>query len=408
MHRLVCWATCIVALAVCLQARPVHAYGVLAHLALVDAAWDDALVPALRQRFPGLTEEELHRAHAAAYGGALLHDLGYYPGGSREMSDLFHYVRSAAFVRTLAEEARHPVEYAFALGALAHYLGDAQGHPLGVNRVVALSFPKLRARHGDSVSYIQNPQAHLRIEFGFDVVQVVRGLYPPEAYREFIGFEMPLPLLERAVRRTYGIELAELVPRPERAVRSLRRFVASRFPKATRVAWAYKKDEIRKLLPAARNEEFVYNLTNAAFEKEWGTDYDRPGLLSRVAAFLLRLVPKVGPLRVLVPKPPTAEGERLYEESFNTVLEAYRAALRGDAPLFPDVNLDLGRATPAGTYERSDAAWVALCARLDAAGLRSVEPALAEAVLAHYGGPGGPSAPPAVVPLLRRFEAAGR
>ena len=385
MHRLVSWTTGILVLAVCLQAQPVHAYGVLAHLALVDAAWDDALVPALRQRFPGLTEEELHRAHAAAYGGALLHDLGYYPGGSREMSDLFHYVRSAAFVRTLTEEARDPIEYAFSLGALAHYLGDAQGHPLGVNRVVALSFPKLQARHGNSVSYIQSPKAHLRTEFGFNVVQVARGLYAPEAYREFIGFEVPLPLLARAVRRTYGIELTEILPRPERAVRSLRRFVASRFPKATRVAWTYKKDEIKKLLPAVRNEEFVYNLTNAAFEKEWGTDYDRPGLLSRVAAFLLRLVPKVGPLRLLVPKPPTAEGERIYQESFNAVLEAYRAALRGDAPPFPDVNLDVGRATPAGSYERSDVAWAALRARLDAAGLQSVDPALAEAIRAHYG-----------------------
>jgi hypothetical protein len=140
------------------------------------------------------------------------------------------------------------------LGALAHYLGDAQGHPLGVNRAVALAFPKLRARHGDSVTYVQSSKAHLRIEFGFDVVQVVRGLYPSEAYREFIGFEVPLPLLDRAVRRTYGIELSAFLPRPERAVRSLRRFAASRLPKATRVAWAYKRDEIQKLLPSARNE----------------------------------------------------------------------------------------------------------------------------------------------------------
>src|SRR5688500_7282508 len=37
VHRLLSWTTGIVALVVCLQARPVHAYGVLAHLALVDA-----------------------------------------------------------------------------------------------------------------------------------------------------------------------------------------------------------------------------------------------------------------------------------------------------------------------------------------------------------------------------------
>jgi hypothetical protein len=377
-----------VVMAACLQPCAVHAYGVLAHLALVDAAWDDTLVPALRRRFPGLTEEQLHRAHAAAYGGALVHDMGYYPGGSRELSDLFHYVRSAAFVRALAEEARDPVEQAFALGALAHYLGDAQGHPLGVNRAVALAFPKLRARHGDSVTYVQSSKAHLRIEFGFDVVQVVRGLYPSEAYREFIGFEVPLPLLDRAVRRTYGIELSAFLPRPERAVRSLRRFAASRLPKATRVAWAYKRDEIQKLLPSARNEQFVYNLTKSAFDQEWGSDYDRPGLLSRVGAFLLRLLPTVGKLRLLVPKPPTPEGERIYEESFNAVLESYRAALREDAPSLPEVNLDVGGVTPAGAYQPSDLAWATLCARLHRLGHQRVDPEMAEAIRTHYRGAG--------------------
>jgi hypothetical protein len=387
----------IAVVAACLQPSAVHAYGILAHLALVDAAWDEALVPALRRRFPDLTEEQLHRAHAAAYGGALVHDMGYYPGGSRELGDLFHYVRTAAFVRALAEEARDPIEHAFAFGALAHYLGDAQGHPLGVNRAVALAFPKLRARHGDSVTYLQNSKAHLRIEFGFDVVQVVRGLYPSEAYREFIGFEVPLPLLDRAVRRAYGLELSTFLPRPERAVRSLRSFAASRFPKATRVAWAYKRDEIQKLLPSARNERFVYNLRRADFDKEWGSDYDRPGLLSRLGAFLLRLLPTVGKLRLLVPKPPTPEGERLYEESFNTVLESYRAALREQAPSLTDVNLDVGDPTPAGAYEPSDRAWRALCARLHGLGRQRLDPEMAEAIRTHYR---GADAPPVLCQLL--------
>jgi len=386
--------------------HPVRAYGVLTHLAIVDAAWEDSIVPALRQRYPGLTEEQLRRAHAAAYGGALVHDIGYYPKGRRELSDLFHYVRSADFVRALADEARDPLEHAFAMGALAHYFGDTQGHPLGVNRVVALSFPKLRARHGDSVTYIQGPKQHLRVEFGFDVVQVARGLYPPEAYRDFIGFDVPLPLLARAVRRTYGIELTELLPRPERAVRSFRHFAATLFPKATRVAWASKKGEIKKLAPTIRNDEFIYNLTNAAFEKEWGTDYDRPGLLARVGAFLLRLLPKIGPLRLLVPKPPTPEGERIYEESFNAVLESYRSALRAHSSPILDANLDVGVPTPVGAHERSDITWARMCARLDATGFRHADAALTGAILSHYGGRGTPRAPSELVPLLRRLEAA--
>ena len=399
------WAAACTLALVLVAPAPLRAYGLLSHLAVVDAAWDGAVVPALERRFPGLSADDLRRAHAFAYGGALFHDMGYYPGGSRALSDLMHYVRTADFLRALAEEARDPDEYAFALGAVAHFLGDSEGHPRGVNRVVPLTFPKLRRKFGDVVTYEQDPTAHLRVEFGFDVVQVARGLYPPEDYRRFIGFEVPVPLLSRAVRRTYGVDLTELLPRPERSVRSFRKFVASLFPKATRVAWAYKKDEIRKAMPGASSARFVYSLSSAAFEKEWGRDYDRPGLGSRVGAFLLRLVPKVGPLRVLIPKPPTPEGERVYEESFNAVLADYRAAVGGDRPAAADVNLDVGAATPPGTYARADAAWADLCARLAAADrLPGLDPALAAAILAHYGGPQTPAAPPALQPVLQRLQ----
>lgn len=345
---------------------PLRAYGVLSHLAVVDAAWDGSIVPVLQQRYGGLTAEDLRRAHAFAYGGVLAQDMGYYPGGSRALSNLMHYVRSADFVRALADEARDADEYAFALGALAHFLGDSEGHPLGVNRVVPLTFPKLGRKFGDVVTYDQDPKAHLRVEFGFDVVQVARGLYPSEDYRRFIGFEIPLPLLSRAVSRTYGLDLAGFLPRPERSVRSFRKFLAGLFPKATRVAWAYKKEEIRKAMPGATSARFVYSLSNAAFDKEWGRDYDRPGLRSRVGAFLLRLVPKVGPLRILIPKPPPPEGERIYEESFNTVLADYRAAVAGARPPAANVNLDVGRETVPGAYPRADRAWADLRTRLAA------------------------------------------
>ena len=345
-------------------APPARAYGVLTHLAIVDAAWDDTLVPAIRHRYPGVGEDDLRRAHAAAYGGALAQDMGYYPGGSRELADLMHYVRAADLVAVLLDEARDPVEYAYGLGALAHFFGDSEGHPLGVNRVVPMTFPKLAQKYGDVVTYAQDPKAHLRVEFGFDVVQVARGLYPPEAYREFIGFEVPVPLLARAVQRTYGVPLTDFVPRPDRAVRSFRKFVATLFPKATRIAWAYKKDEIGKALPGATSARFVYELSNAAFEKQWGRDYDRPGLGSRVGAFLLRFVPKVGPLRILIPKPPPPEGERVFEQSFTTVVDDYRARVRGHSPALADVNLDVGVPTPPGSYRRADAVRARWCARL--------------------------------------------
>ena len=120
-----------------------HAYSVLSHEEVVDLVWKDNLQPMILHRFPGATPDDLKRAHAFAYGGSLLQDMGYYPFGNAFFSDLTHYVRSGDFVVNLIAESTNLEEYAFALGALAHYSADNMGHPT-VNRAVALEFPKLR------------------------------------------------------------------------------------------------------------------------------------------------------------------------------------------------------------------------------------------------------------------------
>ena len=106
-------------------------YSVLTHEAIIDAAWKDGIVPVLLSRFPDATPEQLVQAHAYAYGGAIIQDMGYYPFGSQFFSDLTHYVRSGDFILALIAESRDLNEYAFALGALAHYAADTTGHPLG-------------------------------------------------------------------------------------------------------------------------------------------------------------------------------------------------------------------------------------------------------------------------------------
>src|SRR5580693_7011533 len=130
------------------------AYSVLTHEEIIDLVWTDEIRPLLLTRFPGLTEEQITEAHAYAYGGAVIQDLGYYPFGSMEFSDLVHYVRSGDFVRELLLESQNADEYAFALGALAHYASDITGHP-AVNQAVAIEYPKLRAKYGNSVKYAQ-------------------------------------------------------------------------------------------------------------------------------------------------------------------------------------------------------------------------------------------------------------
>src|SRR5678810_1144006 len=77
------------------------AYSVLTHEEIVDLLWTSEIRPLLLKRFPELNEAQITEAHAYAYGGAVIQDLGYYPFGSVEFSNLVHYVRSGDFVREL-------------------------------------------------------------------------------------------------------------------------------------------------------------------------------------------------------------------------------------------------------------------------------------------------------------------
>ena len=181
------------------------AYSVLTHEEIVDLLWGDEIRPLLLARYPGLSEAQITEAHAFAYGGAVIQDLGYYPFGSTEFSDLVHYVRSGDFVRELLLESQDSDEYAFALGALSHYAADMAGHP-AVNQSVAIEYPKLRAKYGQSVRYAQDKTAHLRTEFGFDTVQVAKNRYASQQYHDFIGFRVAKPLLERVFPVVYGMQ----------------------------------------------------------------------------------------------------------------------------------------------------------------------------------------------------------
>src|SRR5581483_4647023 len=186
------------------------AYSVLAHEATIDVAWDRAMRPLLRHRFPRTTDDALLRARSYAYGGSVVQDLGYYPFGSKFFSNLLHYVRSGDFVEAALRDARDLDEYAFALGMLGHYASDTVGHPEAVNKAVALMFPKLRRKFGNTVTYVDSPASHVIVEFSFDIVQAAAGAYVPESYHQFIGFKVATPLLERAFRDTYDLETKDI------------------------------------------------------------------------------------------------------------------------------------------------------------------------------------------------------
>jgi hypothetical protein len=343
-----------------------HAYSVLTHEEIVDLVWTSELRPLLLQRYPGLSEDDLTEAHAYAYGGAVIQDLGYYPFGSAEFSDLVHYVRSGDFVRELLLQSQDANEYAFALGALSHYTSDITGHP-AVNQAVAMQYPKLRARFGNSVRYAQDKTAHLKTEFGFDMVQVAKNRYASQQYHDFIGFKVSKPLLERAFPVVYGVELKDVLSHEDLAVGSYRFSVSRLIPEMTQVALQTHKKDIMRETPGLTKQKFLYRLSRSNYEKEWGKDYAKPGFRTRVLSTLLRYMPKVGPFKALAFNNPNPKTEDLYFKSINTTVDRYRAFLqevRRNSPLFPNCDLDSGNVTKAAEYSLADNTYAKLLARL--------------------------------------------
>jgi hypothetical protein len=344
-----------------------YSYSVLTHEAIIDSTWDSAIKPLLLKRFPAATAEELTQAHAYAYGGCIIQDLGYYPFGSKLFSDLTHYVRSGDFILNLIRESQDINEYAFALGALSHYAADNNGHPMAVNLAVPLFYPKLGLKFGKRVTYADDPFSHARTEFAFDVFQAAKNRYASAAYKSFIGFEVSKPLLERAFEDTYGMRPEKILMSIDLAIGSYRRAVGTILPAMTRVAWQNKKQEIRRDAPSVTRKTFLYNLSRSSYEKNWGSTYKRPGIRSKILAFVFRIVPKVGPFRSLSFKRLTPETEKMYMASFNSTIVRYRELLaEHDAGRLklPNDNLDVGVFTAAGKYTLTDAAYSQLLHKL--------------------------------------------
>jgi hypothetical protein len=389
-HALVCLLVCLLA-----GPRPIRSYSVLAHETIIDAAWNTNIQPLLRKRFPNATPDELRKAHAYAYGGSIIQDLGYFPHGSKFFSELTHYLRSGDFIQALLRDAQDLYQYAFALGALAHYAADNEGHRLAVNRAVPLLYPKLKMKHGDTVTYEEDPAAHLKTEFGFDVLQVAQGRFAPDAYHDFIGFEVAQPLLDRAFRETYGLELASVLNNEPQAIGSYRHAISSTIPKATRVAWALKKNEIQRDLPTMTRKRFLYNISRASYEKNWGRDYRAPTAGEKFLAFLFRLIPKKGPLKALALRTPTPQTEQWFEQSFNATLAEYRRLLsewdQGRLVLIND-NFDVGTVTPPGQYRLNDQTYAALLDRLAKRNFAGISPELRAELLRFYSDPSAPYA----------------
>jgi Zinc dependent phospholipase C len=376
-----------------LAAAPVcPAYSVLTHEEIIDLCWDQQIKPLLLKRFPSATPEDLLEAHAYAYGGSVIQDIGYYPFGDEVFSDLAHYVRTGAFVKAMIDEAQDLNEYAFALGALSHYEADINGHPY-INLSVGVEYPSLAREYGPAVPYDVDHKAHLRTEFGFDVLQVAKGRYAPEDYHNFIGFEVSAPLLERAFLDTYGLQLKDVMPNEQLAINTYRKSVSQVIPEMTKVALLVKGDQLEREIPNFNRRRFLYHLSNADYKKSWGSGYKEPGPGAHFMAALFKVVPKVGPLRAIDFKEPTEKTENLYFKSVDQTVAHYREALKqvkqGDLH-DPEINLDTGKPTKRGAYPLADVTYRHLLDALAYDGFAHMNAGVQNDVLRFYDGFGFP------------------
>jgi hypothetical protein len=387
--------------------RTAEGYSVLTHEQLVDLSWRSTIVPILQQRFPGITAAQLTRAHAFAYGGCAIQDIGYYPFGHEFFSDLTHYVRSGDFVRNLFRNAQTPDELAFAIGALAHYIGDIVGHSVAVNPSVAIYFPKLRAKYGPSVNYAQDKHAHVQIEFAFDVSQIAKLRAAPAAYLRSVGLQVPRNQLTRAFYETYGLDLPEVAGTYRSVLKSYRFGVRSFLP-----AIAYAEALLHhSRFPADGTgpEVDTYKQRVAELARDAGWDRYRrttPSFGTYLLAGLIVILPKIGPLALLSIKGPNAETELLYIKSVNTSTAALKLratelatrSARGPgevssddlAAVLPDRDLDTGARVRPGGYPLTDKTYAKLLAKITKNPARPIPTGLKQNIFSYYADPSAP------------------
>jgi Zinc dependent phospholipase C len=367
------------------------AYSVLTHEELIDLAWNDSIRPLLLARFPHATDAQLIEAHAYAYGGSAIQDMGYYPFGKRFFSNLTHYARTGDFITWLFRHAQTLDEYAFAVGALSHYLGDTIGHSQAVNPATALGFSKLKQEFGNSVTYGESPHAHIRTEFAFDIDELTDLAFAPPAYLKRIGFRVPRKFLEQAFVSTYGFDIHQVLGRAHPALRSYRTSVRSFIP-------AFAEAEVvlhRHQFPAHPDDEayrtFRERVANTNYERHWRHTYKGPGIGAHLLAVLVFLVPKIGGASDLAIKIPTQKTEEWYLQSVNHTLDAFRETLHthlstADSSPLANLDLDTGNSAKFGDYPLADQTYAQLVLRLAANPDRTIPADLKQNIVDYYAG----------------------
>jgi hypothetical protein len=355
----------------------------LSHEAIIDASWEKSIRPLLKEKYPSASEEDLKTAHAYLYGGAIMPDIGYYPFGSMTFTNLVHYVRTGDFVHAALTEAKDVNEYAFALGLLCHYYADKYGHELGTNLALPILFPDEKRKLGDTVTYEQEKTKHIKVEFGFDIVQTVIGNYAPKAQHDLIGFKVNQPVLERAFLKTYGVELKNVFKNLPVAVETFRFTVKQLIPELAKDAWKMRSGMITQINPLAEKSSYTKKYNRREYNKEFG----KPQIKSSVLSFILALIPKVGPFGGLKFKEPNEEADKIFDKSFKAILTNYSLVvnrLKEEDVKPENINFDTGKKTARNEYHMADKSYYQLLRKHEKNDFENVSPALKKSLIAFY------------------------
>jgi Zinc dependent phospholipase C len=369
-------------------------YSVQTHEQLIDLAWKNSIRPFLLARYPQMTESQLREAHAYAYGGSAIQDLGYYPFGKAFFSDLTHYVRTGDFVRALIHDARTPNELAFAVGALSHYVGDSIGHSEAVNRAVAVEFPKLERRYGPSVPYDLGEHQHVRTEFAFDINEISKHRFAPSAYLDHVGLKVSVSLMARAFDDTYGLNLYKLLGKRGPAMVRSYRFSVRRFlPRIAYAETVLHRNHFPADQPGPAVERLEQELRQADFDNGWDKFRKKAGVGTYLLAGVIVVTPKIGPLSDLAIKGPTSDTEEKYVESLLQSIDLLRRDLKDfdtTADLLPNRDLDTGARVKPGGYRLTDETYARLLGMVTRG--KAVPVGLKQDILEYYADPKAPIA----------------
>jgi hypothetical protein len=350
------WVTPVVLLLLLLISPPLGAYSILTHEELIDLTWADSIQPLLLKRFPGLTPEQLREAHAYAYGGCVIQDLGYYPFGKPLFSDLLHYVRTGDFIRALFRDSKNANDVAFAIGALSHYLGDTIGHAEAINPAVGIAFPSLAAIYGPNVNYAEGPHQHVRAEFAFDVDQIANHRMAPEKYLNHIGFAVPVPLLTRAFYDTYGLDLAKILGRGNPQLQGYRYAARTLLPRVAYAETLLYRHRLPADVPSPALDALNQDVAHLATIDNWAAYRRRAGVGTHLLAGIIFIVPKIGPLSDLSLRGPTPKTEQDYINSLvhTAAVLRHTLATAATADGLSNQDLDTGLEVQPGTYSLED------------------------------------------------------